>query len=286
MRFHALLLALMCIRQSSCITCNPDTSQCWELSPSLEEIGDSTRLLQTSSLMTKAEENDWFTGMKVDRHMRGVGKGRAARAHAMRKRIGMKRHNEANTIREMLVAAQADLERRRAPDFIGFTGNGSTFEVPYRINFAGKKGLGAFATEPILQSKPVYGRWKKQEVQHFLHVIPYSMINVAKSVAHSFPKDVVAQLLQWCESNWLTVDDRVAPNLLERGLLCEMDDEHFVNHDDNPNIAPCPNLQQGLCALRDIAAGEELLEDYNRELLDDSESDIFGNNIKRAASVD
>jgi SET domain-containing protein len=43
------------------------------------------------------------------------------------------------------------------------------------------------------------------------------------------------------------------------------DNGRFVNHSFQPNSAVCPN-SDGLCsvALRDIAAGEEILEDYTK----------------------
>lgn len=193
-------------------------------------------------------------------------------------------HREAASIRWLFEHAQVDLTRRRSHAFTGFNGTGPTFAVKYTVRPAGgTKGLGVFAAEPIAKGRRVYGGWEKPDVQSFLKVIPFSMLKVAKSVASKFPKDVVSQLLQWCELNWLSPEDEVNPSLLRSGLLCEMDDEHFVNNDENPNIDNCGPVEGSVCALRDIAIGEELLENYNDSQLDSIKSESVCKEIELAA---
>ena len=70
----------------------------------------------------------------------------------------------------------------------------------------------------------------------------------------------------------LTSDSFVAA-ILEHGYYVEKydalvfipDEGRFVNHSFRPNSAVCPD-SDGLCshALRDIAAGDEILEDYSQ----------------------
>lgn len=211
--------------------------------------------------------------------LRNLAGGRVSDAWLMQGRrsllphVSVAQHKSTDDIRKMFEAAQADLQRRHAAGFAGFKGTGSTFQVRYSIKPAGNKGLGAFAEEAIHKGQSVYGHWTKPEVRHMLHVIPTGMLNTAESVAATFSKDVVGQLLQWCEDNWLTD---------ETGIVCEMDDEHFINHDSNPNLVYC-GANKGMCASRDIAAGEELVEDYRDEELDTKQSEMFAAKIQKAA---
>jgi len=184
----------------------------------------------------------------------------------------------------MFEQAHADLTRRRSHAFTGFNGTGPTFAVKYTVRPAGgTKGLGVFAAEPIARGRRVYGGWEKPDVQRLLRVIPFSMLKVAKSVAKKFPRDVVSQLLQWCEQNWLGAIDEVHHSLLRPGLLCEMDDEHFVNNDANPNLDNCGPKEGSVCAIRDIAVGEELLENYDDSQLDSRKSESFCKELEMAA---
>lgn len=164
-----------------------------------------------------------------------------------------------------------------------------TIKVRYSVRDAGynangrRKGLGLFAEEPIKKGQPVYGNWSEPKVARRLVVIPYSALEVMKSVAAEFPKDIVNQLFEWCEDNWISETD---------GLLCEMDAERYVNHDSRPNMDTCSYLPApynssfpGQCALRDIAPGEELTENYKIEVLDTEESESFQAAVKRFAGA-
>lgn len=157
-----------------------------------------------------------------------------------------------------------------------------TMKVKYHIKNAGHdhngkaKGLGLFAAENIKKHQPVYGDWNRTVVWRRMIVIPYTSLQSAKLAANNFPKQIVSQLFQWCEDNWLTGT---------QGLLCEMDDQHYVNHSPKPNLEQCPFLTHfnGMCAARNIAVGEELLEDYNSELLDNERSDSFISEVLASA---
>jgi hypothetical protein len=244
---------------------------CDRLGGNLKKAGDSTYFFQSRVRIEKANAD---AELSVAGHV--------PLARAIPSKLAGKTHKLEETLKEMFDAACDDLRRRRKPHFIGFNGTGKTFHVRYRIAPAGHKGLGAFAAESVKYGTKVYGDFWKPAIKHYLHVVPDSMFEVAKSVASKYPKDVVKHLMQWCEGNFLT---------REGGILCELDDEHFVNSDSKPNIAPCSwrddtdDGKDGLCAVRDIAVGEELLEDYNAEGLDDDDSDHFANAlIKKAGS--
>jgi hypothetical protein len=45
-------------------------------------------------------------------------------------------------------------------------------------------------------------------------------------------------------------------------LYCDYDDGRFLNHSKAPNVGGCGDVLTVAVALRDIAAGEELTEDY------------------------
>ena len=70
------------------------------------------------------------------------------------------------------------------------------------------------------------------------------------------------------------------------GIVCELDDPHFVNDGGahKTNIGPCEDGNY-VCALRNIDAGEELLEDYRGEELDDAKSDELEEAIEDAAGT-
>jgi len=160
-----------------------------------------------------------------------------------------------------------------------------TMQVKYSIHDAGvnkrgrRKGLGLFAAEDIKANQPLYGNWQDNEVSKLMAVVPYSKQKLMESIAGEFSKSVVQQLTQWCEDNWLTDTE---------GTLCEMDDNHYVNHSPNPNVKACMNFNppiafNGMCAIRDIAAGEEFTENYQEELLDTKRSDHFWKVVEKAA---
>eukprot|EP00931_Biecheleriopsis_adriatica_P008978 TRINITY_DN110099_c0_g1_i1.p1 TRINITY_DN110099_c0_g1~~TRINITY_DN110099_c0_g1_i1.p1 ORF type:complete len:289 (+),score=43.61 TRINITY_DN110099_c0_g1_i1:100-966(+) len=161
---------------------------------------------------------------------------------------------------DMFRAAARDLVQRSKPDFTGWTSSGSpVLRVPYRIGPAGNKGLGLFAVSNILKGQAIYDGGPLAATMKYWLVLPQNSFHLIHKVAAGFSKDVVTKLMDWCEHDFST----------DRGLICEMGDEHYINSDTHPNIEPC---DVGYCALRDIEPGEELLENYEDEGLDDRQS--------------
>lgn len=164
-----------------------------------------------------------------------------------------------------------------------------TMKVLYSIRDAGfnpegrHKGLGLFAEEDIEAGQPIYGNWSERSVQGNLAIIPYKAWKAVKSVAKDYPTDVIKQFFEWCEDNWLTDVD---------GMLCEMDNEHYANHDPKPNMEVCEYLPKplhsgfnGMCAVRDIKKGEELTENYDVEMLDNDKSTEFLKEVEAVAGT-
>lgn len=167
---------------------------------------------------------------------------------------------------QMLRLATWDLKERNKLGFAGWVGNSSVLKVPYKIDFAGKKGLGLFATAPISSGAHVYDGGPTDATRGSWVVVPKMHMQNVRNVVASFSKEVVAKLMDWCENDFLS----------QRGLLCELGDEHYINSDSSPNIGPC---KVGMCALRDIDVGEELLENYENEWLDTATSNSWKKSI-------
>merc|ERR1712176_427065 len=60
--------------------------------------------------------------------------------------------------------------------------------------------------------------------------------------------------------------------------MCCLDDGRYFNFpsyewQETPNVEQCKDDKQGTCASRDIAAGEELLQNYHVDDLDDETSE-------------
>jgi hypothetical protein len=190
---------------------------------------------------------------------------------------------------ETLLLAEADVAARSKPGFQGWP-NGTSWaaawramHVPYRVGLAGNKGLGLFATADIKKGDVIYDGGPTPASQKSWLEIPYGSRDAAISVMGKFSKVVISQLMQWCLEAWEPRD----------GILCELADEHYINSAENPNIGACSRnfpdnhyLRLGdICALRHIASGEELLENYE-SLEEDSKISNDFMKLLEAAGID
>jgi hypothetical protein len=167
--------------------------------------------------------------------------------------------------------AQQDLQKRQKKDPV-WTCSSHVLKIPCEIRSAGHKGMGLFATSRIPAGSIVYNGGPNKETTSLWLVLPRADIEYRKRLVSGLSKPIVRKFLDWCEDDFLT----------HRGLLCELGDEHYINSDPDPNIGPC---RGDMCALRDIQPGEELLENYAAEELDNEESDGLADVIMESAGT-
>lgn len=122
-------------------------------------------------------------------------------------------------------------------------------QVPYDLKESHIAGLGLFARERIPKGTLL---WKYD----------------AKSVRTYASADAVRAELK-------TRSDEAVVHFLEHaycwdGKVCEiLDDGRFWNHSKAPNTGSLPDDPESSFALRDLEAGEELLDDYSQhDMLD------------------
>lgn len=120
------------------------------------------------------------------------------------------------------------------------------FVVPIEVRLCEdpQRGQGVFATVDIASGTLVWtptllSSWSPEEARKRLAAMPFQQAH--ECLRHSF----------------------VAPAAPECLQLNPDDDGRFTNHSANPNIGACEDPAQGSQALRDIAAGDELVCDYS-----------------------
>jgi len=112
--------------------------------------------------------------------------------------------------------------------------------VRTRIGPSSIAGIGLFAVEDIAATTPV---WKLQEGFD---------VRLTQKDFLKLSMPAQEQVLNYCYFNERT----------QTYVVCG-DDARFFNHSDAPNVSSSSEEDAVDCALRDIAAGEELTQDYH-----------------------
>eukprot|EP00746_Dinoflagellata_sp_MGD_P010009 gnl/MRDRNA2_/MRDRNA2_120533_c0_seq1.p1 gnl/MRDRNA2_/MRDRNA2_120533_c0~~gnl/MRDRNA2_/MRDRNA2_120533_c0_seq1.p1 ORF type:complete len:606 (-),score=92.35 gnl/MRDRNA2_/MRDRNA2_120533_c0_seq1:60-1877(-) len=169
--------------------------------------------------------------------------------------------------------AYQDSLRRESTGFKGWRGTSPSFQVPYEIRQAGFKGLGVFTPHFIKKGTEVY-----HDISENFLWIPDHQQGHMKTAAMSYSRKTMDLAMGWCGRDWLCNHTG--------GIICELDGNRYINHSKEPNLGPnCPpsSHPRASCALRDIQAHEELVEDYGSEELDSPNSVSMTNAISFAA---
>mmetsp|Transcript_81849 Transcript_81849/g.228024 ORF Transcript_81849/g.228024 Transcript_81849/m.228024 type:complete len:315 (-) Transcript_81849:41-985(-) len=158
----------------------------------------------------------------------------------------------------MLADARADMVQRRDAGFRGWEKpNGTvTIPVPYAVNFSKGRGLGIFVLVDVPRGTVVHVDLPSFYVRIPVYVdLPLEVQRVARACSQKVYDKFIRD---WCSlGSWLQGGGDAA--------ICEIDDGRYMNEnnlDEEANVGTCHDDEHRTCAIRDIAAGEELLEDY------------------------
>lgn len=173
----------------------------------------------------------------------------------------------------LLGDAHADDMQRKPETFNGWTSEATlTIPFPYAVRPSHGRGLGLFTRVRIAAGAVVH-----TDRPDFYLRLPEGLLDLAEDVAAACSARVVRRLTTWCVLDWTSFGD---------GILCELDDGRYVNdrnEDEEANVATCPHDPYSTCATQVIEAGEELVEDYLADELDDSISQDMTAALQEAA---
>jgi len=155
---------------------------------------------------------------------------------------------------------------------LGFHNVPNLFQVPYKIH-NGVSGLGVFAVNDIKEGTLIYGGSEGVIDPTYLS-IPRSVLSKLRRVAGKFPRPVIDHTLMWGETDF-TESGMIIFNRGESRYIndcsqspkpteCSLTPANIADTETGPG--------EGVVALRDIKAGEELIESYIYDEVDNDEN--------------